>query len=313
MQTFAGFMSLPVEIRQLIYAEYFASTTLTYPNLTTPSLLLSCHQLREEALPFFRPKVRLGFRTTEDLMVFLAGISDGELIRLRHIAMVGHHEVPLGKFWSWRTLTLDMGWDWSGRILTLDMVLTLFPGLQLDTLLVESPHLHGYAWGYGNYAFDPVKWLIQSNGFKQLIYTVKSRCFRKPVNSTTMSTWQPGDPFIVTTTTEPPVPRPSIWDAMIKEKDGADSGARVEVFRLLHDARCCRPLQEDGEITYVATTLFGGDDLSSWVDGEIEIRITRGQHTNYVQEGAHLHGEDEMLSILVECIRKSRKENSRFA
>lgn len=295
MQTFAGFMSLPAELRQLIYAEYFASTTLTYPYLTTPSLLLSCHQLREEALPFFRPNVCLGIRTTEDLMVFLAGISDEELIRLRHIAMVGHHEVPFGKFWSWRTLTLDK-------------VLTLFPGLQLDTLLVESPHLHEYAWGDGNYAFDPVDGLIQSNGFKQLIYTVKSRCFRKPVNSTTMPTWQPGDPFMVTTTTEPPVPPPSIWDAMIKEKDGADSGARVEIFRILHDARCCRPLQEDAEITYFASTLFDGDDLSSWVDGSIEVRITRGQHANYVQEGAHHHGEDEMLSILVESIRNSRNE-----
>ena len=156
-------------------------------------------------------------------------------------------------------------------------VLLLFPGLQLARFEVKDPY-HGDGvdedgWGH-NATYATVESLIQSQGFKELIYTVEHGRFLRPVSFTSHGVEPGSQPETETTGRDP---QPLTWDAMIKAKDGADSGAAVTMNRLLDDSKRRVPSKIAFETIQPETEDTAG--------GQIEIRIQRGQGVDYVQKG----------------------------
>lgn len=258
---------LPLELRQHVYRTYFSSLNLTYPHFRPPPLSTSSRQLREESLPSYWQNTRFSFQGTKHLVDFLFSIDHGTLSNLRHISVCGF---PFPLYPNTE--------DASGYLTYFfDYVLLLFPGLQLAEFEVKDPY-HGAGvdedgWGH-NATYATIENLIQSQGFKELIYTVEHDRFLRPVSFTSYSA-APGSPPETETTGRDP--QPSTWDAMIKAKDGADSGAAVTMYRLLDDSKSRVPLKTAFETVQPETEEKAG--------GQIEIRIKRGQDVDYVQKG----------------------------
>ncbi|KAL8727096.1 MAG: hypothetical protein Q9166_006283 [cf. Caloplaca sp. 2 TL-2023] len=171
-----------------------------------------------------------------------------------------------------------------------DAVLPLFPGLQLETLWVGDPY-HGKwsmedGWGH-NAAYHAVEDLIESQGFKEVTYVVEHDRFMRPVSFTTSNGYQPG---VQGTETTPREPQPSTWDAMIKKRDGAESGAKVQMFRLLDNGNRRIPLNTEFESVQEAS--------DKEADGQIEIKIQRGRNADYVQTGKPRQKYDKELADL---------------
>lgn len=143
--------------------------------------------------------------------------------------------------------------------------------------LVRSPdNCYNNGWG-PNAAYYAVADLIQSQGFRQVTYVVEHDRFMKPV-SFECSSYPPGGPE--TTKTTPRDPQPSTWDAMIKQRDGVDSGARVRMFRLLDDGK--HRIHLETEFETVEKVDRGAGER---VGGQIEIEIDRGKDADYVEDG----------------------------
>ncbi|KAL8991445.1 MAG: hypothetical protein Q9169_007869 [Polycauliona sp. 2 TL-2023] len=62
----------------------------------------------------------------------------------------------------------------------------------------------------------------------------------------------------------------------MKERDGADSGACVELYRLLDNGKRRIPLRSEFESV---------QETSTGTHGQIEVRVTRGKDAVYVQDG----------------------------
>ena len=260
-------LRLPLELRQHVYRAYYSSLNLTYPHFTPPPLTTSSRQLREESLLLYWQNVRFNFQGTKHLVDFLSSIDHRTVSNLRHISVCGY-PFPLYPHTD----------DESGYLTySFNYVLPLFPGLQLASFELKDPY-HGDGvdedgWGH-NATYAIVEDLIQSQGFKELIYTVEHDRFLRPVSFTSHST-APGSQLETKTTGRDP--QPSTWDSMIKAKDGADSGAEVAMYRLLDDSKRRVPLKTASEAVQPET-----QDIA---DGQIEIRIKRGQGVDYVQKG----------------------------
>ena len=259
-------LRLPLELRQHVYRTYFSSLNLTYPDFSPPPLATSCRQLREESLLLYWQNARFNFRGTKHLVDFLFSIDHATLSNLRHISVCGF---PFPLYPNTE--------DASGYITySFSYVLSLFPGLQLARLEVKDPY-HGNGVdedGWGNNAtYSIVENLIHSQGFKELIYTVEHDRFLRPVSFTSYNVATGSQPDTKTTGRDP---QPSAWDAMIKAKDGADSGAAVSMYRLLDESKCGVHLTAFESIQ---------PETEEIADGQIEIRIKRGQGVDCVQKG----------------------------
>ena len=260
-------LRLPLELRQHVYRTYFSSLNLTYPHFSSHPLSASSRQLREESLPLYWQNARFNFQGTKHLVDFLFSIDHGTLSNLRHISVRGF-PFPLYPNTEDGSAYLTYSFNY---------VLLLFPGLQLATFEVKDPY-HGDGvmedgWGH-DATYAEVENLIQSQGFTELIYTVEHDRFLRPVSFTTHSAAPGSQPETGTTGRDP---QPSTWDAMIKAKDDADSGAAVTMYRLLDDSKRRVPLKTASDSVQPAT-----EETS---DGQIEIRIKRGQGVDYVQKG----------------------------
>ncbi|KAL8672325.1 MAG: hypothetical protein Q9168_003209 [Polycauliona sp. 1 TL-2023] len=155
-------------------------------------------------------------------------------------------------------------------------VLPLFPGLQLKTLWLGDPYHGEWAaedgWGH-DATYAAVEALIKSKGFKELIYVVENDRFLRPVHFTRTSV---GPPPVETEDISERQPQPSTWDAMMKARDGADSGACVELYRILDDGKRRLPLKTEFESI---------QEASAESDGQIEVRVRRGTDADYLQDG----------------------------
>ncbi|KAL8919859.1 MAG: hypothetical protein Q9208_006592 [Pyrenodesmia sp. 3 TL-2023] len=140
-------------------------------------------------------------------MDFLSSIHQAVLPQLGHISVSGY---PLSVFPYLERYRIST----SFRVHEL---LPLFPGLQLLTLKVRDMyHKPGLSsegiFGVGNFS---IKGLVDCQGYKELNYTTANDAF--------MNSFFACDELML------PDPQPSTWDATLKQKDGADSGASVEM------------------------------------------------------------------------------------
>lgn len=167
-------------------------------------------------------------------------------------------------------------------------MLQLSPRLKLSTLTVrDTYHEPGTIDdGFGDDAsYEMVGHLIKSDGFKELTYISASDSLMDTSEFVTIETNNPDKSATKHVETSRRHPQPSTWDRMIKERDGPDLGAKVEIFR--HTRSGCTELREEFERTpkpsgaasrvvvdEVPAPRFIGDRGETEA---IEVRITRGK------------------------------------
>ncbi|KAL9074844.1 MAG: hypothetical protein Q9161_001982 [Pseudevernia consocians] len=282
--SFTRFLDLPIELRHQIYASHFRTITLTYPAFTLPPVLFTSHQIHTEALPFLRPNASYNLHTTEHFFDYLTTLHPASLAQLSHISVRGlpFPVYPVDDESCYHT-HLFPG------------LLPLFPGLRLDTLEVTDA-FHGAdvgedGWGHNATYSDLEDLIKEGKGWKELVYTsasdrwLEAVVFEHFANGT------------VTTETNGRDAQPGAWDRMIKERDGEESGAGVEMWARKEEQGVWIKVQ--GEYHAEVEDKVGQDhvdgdgQLVSWDDGEgvgrvrpyIMVKVTRGKGAEYVQDG----------------------------
>ncbi|KAL8686248.1 MAG: hypothetical protein Q9218_007241 [Villophora microphyllina] len=285
-QAFTCFLKLPLELRQNVYRSYFSTSDLTSPFSVSPLLLCSC-QIHDEAQQFFWQNATFNFRSTKTMVDYLTSMNHDILCRLRHIAVRGY---PFPCYPD--VATVDEQGTWTTY--TFQNVLPLFPGLQLSTLRVRDPYHtawgseDGWAHGKTHYAIADV---IESQGFKELIYIVDNDRFLKSMDATRTHFLLPAR------SKRDRDPQPSTWDAVVKKRDGADSGVNVTLYRLLDEGKRRVELKTDFETIQDFDRTINPYETPP-DPGQIEIRIQRGRGTEYAQEGEQFNRLVQPLSDL---------------
>lgn len=138
--------------------------------------------------------------------------------------------------------------------------------------MIDAYHGEGVdedGWGH-NATYEDLEEIIKNGaGWKELIFRSASNRWFEPVVFQTAA-----DGTVTTEETTRRSAQPGAWDTMIKERDGEQSGARVEMW----------------------TSEEGGDDESP----SVEVRVRRGKGAEYVQGGRSV---DEHLVSYARCLR----------
>ncbi|KAF6220512.1 hypothetical protein HO133_002945 [Letharia lupina] len=287
--SFTRFLALPLEIRNQIYASHFRATTITYPTFTLPPLLSTSHRIHTEALPSLRPNATYNLLTTEHLVDHLTTLTPASLAQLRHISLRG---LPLPVYPS--------DDDSCYHTHLFPSLLPLFQGLRLDTLEVTDAY-HGEdvcedGWGHNATYYDLEGMIKEGQGWKELVFKSASDRWLDAVVFESRAA-----DGAVTRETNGRDKQPGAWDRMIKERDGEESGARVEmwsrreggVWRKVegdYNAEVEDPAGQDcfeGNGEPVLSIERQGDDESDVgpVRPSIEVRVRRGKGAEYVQDG----------------------------
>ena len=176
-------------------------------------------------------------------------------------------------------------------------LLPLFPGLRLDTLIIEDA-FHGEivnedGWGH-NATYNILQSMIEEGtGWKKLVLrSANDRWLENFVFETHAADGT------MTTKTSGRSKQPAVWDRMIKERDGPESAAKVEIS-------CCKAdgvwEKVEGDYNADETKQDDSDEnteavASMWLRGEdsparpsIEVRVRRGKGVEYAQDGITAH------------------------
>lgn len=217
-------------------------------------------------------------------MDFLTSIDAAALRQLRHISARSH---PLVLYRRPNDYSYSHAYSFP-------IVLQLFPGLQLSTLTVrDTYHEPGTQHdGFGDEAaYEMVEHLIKSDGFRESVYISTSDCFMQPNDFEAY----PADKSPKVKETSNRDPQPSTWDKLMKQRDGMNSDAGVEMFRHTKDGRV--PLRDefenpaplDDNPKFMATDPASMRTCSHMEDTGrrevIEVRVKRGQGADYSQTG----------------------------
>jgi hypothetical protein len=159
----------------------------------------------------------------------------------------------------------------------------LFPGLQLDRLIVEQTHHeHGYddRW-IDLVAYADVRDLLKTDGWKEAWFVT-------PTTSFLTSPWYGRTVGTV---------HPYAWDKVIKERDGEDSGAECTMY-------IAKEAGKTGAVENSATreewqVELSNSTNSTWALGwtgrgkvderEVLVVVKRGRNAQYVNDGSGLH------------------------
>ncbi|CAD6581401.1 MAG: hypothetical protein ASARMPRED_000602 [Alectoria sarmentosa] len=219
ISSFTRFLALPPELRNQIYASHFRTLTLVYPTFTPPPLLFTSHQIHTEALPLLQKNATYNLLTTEHFVDYLTTLTPASLAQLRHISVRG---VPFPVYPD----------DDDTRYHThlFPSLLPLFPGLHLDTLeVIDAFHGKGVdedGWGHEATYYHLEAMIKKGKGWKELVFKSVSDRWLKAPTYEIYGVHGTG----ATTKTNGLCAQPRVWDRVIKERDGEDSGARVEMW-----------------------------------------------------------------------------------
>ncbi|KAL8686107.1 MAG: hypothetical protein Q9224_005550, partial [Gallowayella concinna] len=248
----SSLLGLPLELRILIYIHLFSGQTLDFPDLGHALLSVS-KQIRNEALPVYYRHVQFDFESIQHLLDFLATFDRDTISQLGHISVCA----------SPFSAHADQARE-THRTCHFDDVLPFLPGLQLLSLKVlDMSHQPGLQWfEYVGKPYRVFENLISCQGYKELIYViVDGFCMFGP-------TLHDGN-------FELRKPQPSTWDAMIKNIDGFDSGAGVDIFQPCGDKLIPVKDYENNQ----------GLGLLEPPHHSIEIHVKRGRGVDYGQVG----------------------------
>lgn len=263
-------LTLPLEIRQLIYEHLFGSYVVRHgfgrtPPVNRAAILQTCKQIYLEAWPFLPLNVDFHFRCTEAMLDTLLSVDQAVVTRVRRIR-VKAFPFPLyatgrGDFYS---------------IYYFDNALSLLPGLHLEQLTVEDAY-HGYGllenWRDLVTYFD-IEALLQSDAWKELVYIT------------------PNTDFIASgyDHRRKRVAQPENWNMMLSERDGKESGAEVQMFINVEtrssdatEEATLRPWSAKPGHEVNENFRIAGPDQD--LKGEVRIVARRGKRAAYVQTG----------------------------
>ncbi|KAG7009758.1 hypothetical protein G7Y79_00001g000300 [Physcia stellaris] len=249
-------LRLPFEVRHRLARSHLPSLTLKHPKIGNPCFTSPSHQIREDSHLAYSDNTLFNFENTKEMVDYLSSIEATTLRQLRHISVRAHPFpiYPGAPGDKTRSTTYSFG-----------SVLPLFPGLQLSTFRVRDSYHHpGTLSDYFGHeqSYRDVEELIENDGFRKLIYVSIDDRFLKAYL----------DPKATLDTRHP---QPSTWDKLIKKRDGENSGAGVEIFRLTKDG----PINVKDEFEYV--------QRSTWKERRepIEVHVTQGNNAEFVQLG----------------------------
>lgn len=270
----ASFLTLPVELRQLIYEELFGTYIIRHGFKTfsrVPSakhrgaILQTCKQIHDEARDFLPKCATFHFQGTEAMLETLLGMDQAIVTRIRHIRVVSY-PFPLyisGKRDFYNTYFFQNA-------------LSLFPGLQLERLVVEDAY-HGFAlvdgWRDIVTYFD-IEALIGSNGWKELVYITPTTDFLTSGYDHKRKRKA----------------QPENWNAMLQERDGETSGAEVQMSIRPESAKS--DVNRDSALQPWSATpgnkVIDGSKQAGpgqYLKGEVIILARRGRKAKYAQTG----------------------------
>lgn len=273
---------LPTEIRECIYEFLFSSFTIRhgFKHAKTPSsseessnriaLLLTCRQIHSEAWRHLPLNCTFHFRGTENLLDTLLSCDQSVITRIRHLRM---RAFPFPLFASGRP-------DYYPTYYAAN-AFSLLPGLSLDTLIVEDCW-HGFGMGDGwrdlTTYFD-IESLLMSHAWKELTYITVCPDFLTSGYDHRRKR----------------VAQPESWDALIKERDGEDSGAEVRMMIIPFKQEIATGdlRTEDGRIMQPWSALPGHEIIDDpragtpdqALKGEVRIFARRGKRARTVQLG----------------------------
>jgi hypothetical protein len=210
------FLQIPRELRDKIYFCLFASTRITFGKRNTSrittktmkpapnalAILRTCRQVNQEAGPLWLGHVLFNFENPEDLLDKLSILPSITLSQIRHVRTGG------------RPLMLQPSGEDDDVYYRLVSALKLLPGLRLDKLTVLGP-------SGGGIAYDTLEELVKyGNGWRELHFITPN---------STMLGFAKMDIFVADPYWRKP--QPSTWDEIVRQRDGANSGASVIVYR----------------------------------------------------------------------------------
>lgn len=284
-------LTLPVELRELIYGFLFSSYTIRHgfhgPSESehspqpqpspTPSpraaLLLTCRQLAFEATHHLPLNITLHFRGTENLLTTLLPLPQPVLTRLRHIHVETAYPFPLyatDKPEYYPTYPFAHA-------------LSLLPGLCLTSLTVTDCW---HAFGQGDPWRDvttylDIEALLHSSGWKTLEY-------RTPCPDFLASGYDH---------TRKRRPQPESWDALLKRRD-PDAECELWIVPLKQHLARDEARTEHGQRMQLWSARPGHEVIlnprlaapEQGVKGEVRVVATRGARASVVQEGMREKG-----------------------
>ncbi|KAJ7901168.1 hypothetical protein B0H14DRAFT_2429073 [Mycena olivaceomarginata] len=287
---------LPPEIRLEIYSHYFFSTRLAWgeralgridrqrigsaPN--SLALLRTCRQVHIEIGKTWLHQVLFSFESAEAMLDKLANIPTSTLTLIRHVRVSGD--------------PLMISWEDDYVFYRTSQTLKLLPGLSLDRFTVlasRTPEVR----------YQTLDMLIrQCTGWKELVYL--SHDSRLLGYQDSWSWWS-----VASASDEDRylrVPQPAGWQRALEERDGANTGTSVTIYRATSPRGCSVLLQPDTRAAFAQTlpagkTLktFGKEaDAALMAQGEREkeilVVVRRGRGADYAEkEGSpYLEGGD---------------------
>ena len=272
------FLQIPRELRDKIYSCLFASTRITFgkrnisrittktmkPAPSALAILRTCRQINQEAGPLWLGHVLFSFENPEDLLDKLSTLPSITLSQIRHVCTGG------------RLLMLQpSGADNDVYCYKLVWVLKLLPGLRLDKLTVLGP-------SGGKVAYDILEELIKyGNGWRELHFIAPN---------STMLGFAKIDMFMADPFRRKP--QPSTWDEILRQRDGANSGASVTVYRSTQS-------NAPGTVTNPCTRQIFQQELSSPEDLE---------NFGVTEDKELLGGEGKWKELLV-IVKRGRTAN----
>lgn len=285
MDDTCSFLKLPTEIRECIYEFLYSSYTIrhgfTHASLpktpgaalessTRTALLLTCRQIHSEAWRHLPLNALFYFRGTENCLDTLLSADQSVITRIRHMRMKAY---PFPLFASGRP-------DYYPTYYAAH-AFELLPGLSLDTLVVEDCW-HGFGlgdtWRDVTTYFD-FEALLHSAGWKELTFITCCTDFIASGYDHRRKR----------------VAQPDNWDAIIKERDGEDSGAEVHMMIVpFKQELATGHLQTEDGLTMQPWSAIPGNEViedgavgrpDQKLKGEVRIIARRGKRATTVQLG----------------------------
>lgn len=279
----SNLLTIPVELRELIYGFLFSSYTIVHghrgpsrlaaenPPSPRASLLLVCRQIYTEAWRHLPSNCTLHFRGTEDLLETLLSVDQSVISRLRHIRL---RAFPF-------PLYVDNKAEYYPTYYFAN-ALSYFPGLSLDHLEVyDCWHSYGQGDGWRDLtSYMDIESLLKSDAWKRLTYVTPCTDFIASGYDHRRRREQ----------------QPKVWDALLKERDGEASGAKVQMWIVPAKQNESRDeaKTEDGRRMQEWSALPGHEITQNWrlatpeqkLKGEVRIIATRGKRARTVQTGS---------------------------
>jgi len=305
-------ISVPAEIRKMIFQQLFASTTVYIgfensndetssidgkssidesgssgetisteeSSSANTSILRTCRLISIEAKPIMPSNISFHIYSTKALIDFLSTLSPELIQSIRYISLLYGFHLPLYTQLHRNSFTTYH----------VDQAFNLFPGLQLDLLRVEDCyHLEGCYYPGGSDpsnvgTYQAVDGLIRMDGWKELHF----------ITPTTQFMSEPCDEH------RERVAQPSEWNRFVLDRDGKDSAASVKMFvakdpdiegaaerpetRIDYKAIPGQLLQLEGGVHEMGT------ERQRYLESREVLAVAkRGVGASYVQDGRRLH------------------------